>query len=658
MVAVLGLLPLANWVSSGHAAPWYSIVAAEWLSGSAIVLGAAVVAAIISRRVNGVWRPGAADSFIARAHEHPVAFAVSLALVCGAVYAFVAATVFSRVPITIDELVQLVQARMYANGRLWEPVGPVPEHFSLLNIVDVDGRYYGQFPPGWPALLMVGVWAGVPWLVGPLCGAVAVAAFWFYLRVAEPRRGVAVGAVVLFGLSPFVLFMAGSHMNHVPALMWLVTGMAAMARVMSADGPRPWAAVVNGLALGCAATVRPVDAFAFALPAGAWYLMNAARDRARWRDVLAAGVGVAIPVAAMMWVNAATTGDPLLFGYQVLWGRSHDLGFHRAPWGFAHTPARGLELVNLYFLRLQTYLFESSVPSLAPCVVALGLTRRLDRFDRYLLVSALLVVGFYFAYWHDGFIFGPRFVFALVPMLALWTARLPGLVRDRVGDGLPYRATWYAYGAAAVLALAVSIPARARDYAQAFVPMRLDHVASAREAGIDNAIIFVRESWGTQIMARLWALGVPRSEAELLYGKVDACVLEQRIGALERAGIRDSAALRALAPALADSARVVKSPFSPDLTERYLPGTAYSPLCVQRIEDDRGGFTILAPLLAADWGRNVYARDMHERNITLLQQHPERPAYLMRPLTNDLGAPVRFIPLRRDSVLAVWMRAE
>jgi hypothetical protein len=658
VIAVLALLPIANWIPAGHASPWYSIVTVEWLSGSAIVLGVAVVAAIVSRRVNGVWRAGAADSFIAGAHEHPVAFGIMLSLACGAVYAFVATSVFSRVPITIDELVQLVQARMYANGRLWESVGPVPEHYSLLNMVDVDGRYYGQFPPGWPTLLMVGVWVGVPWLVGPLCGAIAVAAFWSYLRVVEPRLGVAVGAVVLFGLSPFVVFMAGSHMNHVPALMWLVIAMAAMARVMSADGPRRRAAFVNGLALGCAATIRPVDAFAFALPAGVWYVVKAVRERARWHDVLAAGVGVAIPVGAMMWVNVATTGDPLLFGYQVLWGRSHDLGFHRAPWGFAHTPARGLELVNLYFLRLQTYLFESSLPSLVPCIAALGLTRRLDAFDRYLLVSALLVVGLYFAYWHDGFIFGPRFVFALVPMLALWTARLPGLVRDRVGDGLPYRATWYAYGVAATLALTVSVPARARDYAQAFVPMRLDHVAAARDAGIDNAIIFVRESWGTQLMARLWALGVPRSEAELLYGKVDACVLEQRIDALERAGIRDSAALRALVPALADSARVVKSPFSPDLTERYLPGTVYSPRCVQRIEDDRSGFSILAPLLAADWGHNVYARDMHERNVMLLQRYPERPVYLMRPLTSDAGAPVRFFPLRRDSVLAVWMRPE
>jgi hypothetical protein len=353
-------------------------------------------------------------------------------------------------------------------------------------------------------------------------------------------------------------------------------------------------------------------------------------------------------------VNAHTTGKPLLFGYQVLWGQSHDLGFHRAPWGMAHTPARGLELINLYFLRLQTYLFESSIPSLIPFLGALFLTRKVDRFDRYLLATAALVLGLYFAYWHDGFIFGPRFVFPLLPMLALWTARFPRLIRERFGPGFSYRVTWYGFAVAAALAAFVSIPARAREYARSFVPMRLDYIAPARLGRVDSALLFVRESWGTQLMARMWALGVPRSETELLYGRIDACALEQRIGVLEHSAVRDTAAFRALAPLLADSARTVKSPFSLDVTERYLPGSTYAAVCVQRLADDRLGFTLLAPLLYANWGTNLYARDMHERNIALMRRYPDRPMYLLRPPTNDVGARLQLFPLSRDSVRAAW----
>jgi hypothetical protein len=601
--------------------------------------------------MDGVWRDGLGESLSARAHRQPLAFGLAMSLGTLAICAFIATAVFSRVPISIDELVQLVQAKTFASGRLWQPASPTPEFYSVLNMVDLNGRYYSQFPPGGPALLAIGVLIGAPWLIGPLCAAVSIAAFWSYLRVVEPRKGVAVGATILLAVAPFAVFMAGSHMNHVPTLMFLLLAMAAMARVMSSSAPLPIFAFANGLALGCAATIRPVDAFAFALPAGLWYLVLSLGNPARRRDTIAAGIGVAVPFAAMMWINAHTTGSPLLFGYQVLWGSSHDLGFHRAPWGVSHTPARGIELVNLYALRLQAYLFESSIPSLVPALGALCLTRRLDRFDRYLLVSSALLVGMYFAYWHDGFIFGPRFVFPLLPLLVLWSARFPALVRERVGDGLAYRGTWYGFGVAAVLAGFISIPSRAREYAHSFVPMRFDYLAPARTARVEHALIFVRESWGTQLMARMWALGVPRSETELLYGKVDACVLETHIDQLERSGVRDTAAFNALAPLLMDSAKVVKSPYSPDATERYLPGSEYAAPCARRVEEDRAGFTLIAPLLYRDWGTNVYARDMHERNKALIRQYPGRAVYLLRPASSETGAIPQLYPLRADSLV-------
>jgi len=652
--AALGFFPVANWVWTQHAAPWFPLVLSGWVSGSAIVVGSGVILAILSRRVHGLWREDALISISSWSHRDDRLFALAVAVVSLALYALVATMVFSRVPISIDELVQMVQARIFAAGRLWQPASPEPEFYSVLNMVDANGRYYAQFPPGGPAMLALGVLTRAPWLVGPVCGAVSVAAFWAYLRVVEPRRQVAMGAVLLFAFAPFTVFMSGSHMNHVPTLMWLLIAMAAMARVMTSSKPALGYAFLNGLSLGCAATIRPVDALAFALPAGAWYLGQSLGSRVRWRDALVSAIGVAIPLCAMMWVNRETTGRPLLFGYQVLWGHSHDLGFHRAPWGLAHTPARGLGLLNLYFLRLQTYLYESPAPSLIPFLGALYLTRRVDRFDRYLLASGALLLAMYFAYWHDGFLFGPRFVFPLLPLLALWTARFPGLVRERFGPGVGYRTTWYGIAVAGIMAVVISVPARVREYAHSFVPMRLDYLAPARRAQVNNALIFVRESWGTQLMARMWSLGVPRSETELLYGKVDACVLEQRLTALERAGTRDSAAVAALFLLLVDSARTVKSPFSLDVTERYLPGVAYSPTCIQRLSEDRAGFTLLAPLLYRDWGANVYARDMHERNMALVRRYPNRPVYLLRPPTNAIGALPELFPLPRDSLQAAW----
>lgn len=654
ILAVLAFFPIANWIPGGHEAPWYRLVASTWVSGGAIAIGVGVVLAILARRIDALWHEGALDGVVARWARRPVAGALAIAAVALACYLWAALHVLSGKPLLIDEIVEVMQARIFTGGALSLPTFAHPEFFSSMHVVDTQGRVYSQFPAGGPAMLALGVLVHAPWLVGPVCGAIAVLAFAAWVRAVEPRPGVSLAATLVFALAPFTVFMSGSHMNHVTALMWVTIAMAATARVVTADAPRPGLALVSGLAFGAAGTIRPVDALAFALPAGVWYLWRALRDPRRWRDALPAAAGVAIPLAALLWVNARTTGAPLLFGYEVLWGKSHALGFHAAPWGMSHTPARGLELVNLYFLRLQTYFLETPLPSLLPVIGALALTRRLDRFDRYLLTSAALLVGLYFAYWHDGFYLGPRFVYLLLPALALFTARFFPLVRERLGNGAGYRATVYTALCALLIALVADVPIRARQYGSGLVTMRWDADSAAEASGVRGALVLVRESWGSQLVARLWALGVPRPETELLYRNVDACALEHALERLERDGTSGAAAVAALSPMLRDSARVIGSPFSPDTTEQYLAGTVYDARCQARIADDNHGFTLYPPLLLAHGGGNVYARDLHGRDTLLVRAYPGRPLYLLRPASAAVGEPPRFYPLSPDSLERAW----
>ncbi|MGH7663004.1 MAG: hypothetical protein ACRENI_01705 [Gemmatimonadaceae bacterium] len=657
IVAALGFLPLANWIPGGHSVPLYAALREEWLSATAIVAGGGLIAAILARRIPflGGTRPAKAIGRVMRAIERrPLLAVIFISLAALTVYVIIAHAIFSASPLLIDEIVQLYQADIFLDGRLWRPVAEPAEFFSIMHVVDTEGRVYSQFPPGGPALLALGAVVNAPWLVGPVSGAVSVAAFAAYLRVAEPRRGVALGATLLFAFAPFVAFMSGSHMNHVTTLTCLLIALASMSRVVTSPSPRPAIAALSGFSLGLAATIRPVDAFVYALPAGVWFLSLAFRDRRRWIDVLAAGAGVALPMLVMLWVNAETTGAPFRFGYEVLWGKAHAMGFHAAPWGPAHTPARGLELINIYFLRLQTYLFEASLPGLIPFIGALAIARRLDAFDRYLLASAGLLTVFYFAYWHDGYYLGPRFMLPLAPMLALWTARFPVLLRDRLGDGLPYRSVLYGYAIAGLIAVGVGIPLRGRNYAAGLVTMRWDADSAAAAAGVEGAVVLVRESWGAQVMARMWGLGIPRTEAELIYQHTDTCILDAAVHDLERGSARGMSAFEALRPLLRDSARVVGTTYSSDRSQRVLPGTRYSPHCIERLREDRGGFTLLPPLVLARGGSNTYIRDLHERNAAVLRRFPDRPVYLLRPMSAAVGAPPVFVPLARDSLRFAW----
>jgi hypothetical protein len=366
-------------------------------------------------------------------------------------------------------------------------------------------------------------------------------------------------------------------------------------------------------------------------------------------------IGVAVPLAVLFWVNLHTTGAPLRFGYTVLWGRAHDLGFHATPWGPVHSPARGIELINLYFLRLQTYFLEAAAPSLIPLTAALALTRRLSPFDRYLLGASVLLTGAYLAYWHDGFYLGPRFMYPLLPVLALWTARFLPAVKDAWGTGIPYRvATWGAI-IALVLGLATSAPGRARQYLAGMISLRFDPDRAAKEAGVHDALIFVRESWGAELVARMWALGVSRVDSDAIYRGADPCRLDAVITALEAGATRGEDAGIALKPLLADSARLVSvASITGDPSLRLTPGISYPARCVAKIEANRAGFTLFPPLLLARGFGNIYARDLGPRDSLLVAEHPERPLFLLRPTSGLVGSAPRFNPLNRDSLFAAW----
>jgi hypothetical protein len=671
VLVVLGFIPFAAFLNVGLEMPGLASQLRDWGTGTALTFGIGLLAWMASRR--GHWTEAAT----ARVHPWRLSTRIDLVAICSLLlYVLVATVVFSRRPLLIDELAQLWQAQRYAEGHLWIPAPLHREFFSFLHLVDLGDRVYAQFPPGGPFMLWLGVLFGKPWMVGPLCGALSVWLFARIARAAEPGASDqwVLGATMLFAAAPFGVFMFGSYMNHVTALLWILVAIVALIE-LTRDA---WPAVANardatttaglpgvermmmaftvGLALGAAATIRPLDAFAFALPAAIWLAARAGRSPQRWTENVVAGAGVALPFATMMYVNLQTTGHPLLFGYEVLWGATHGLGFHAAPWGAPHTPLRGLALASLYQWRLQTYLLETPFPSLLLPAGALLFTRvKVGALDKYLLGSSALVILFYLLYWHDGFYLGPRFVLPLLPALGLWSARVPRVVADCVASRHVRSGITAALAFGVVGALIFNLPVRVASYRAGLTSMRVDYARAAERAGVRNALVFVRESWGAQLVARLWGLGVSRAKTESIYRGTDACDLELEVSSLEREGVRGTAAEQRLAVLLArDSSLVEKSTLTPDPTERVRPGAVYAPVCIQRIEDDRAGFLHYAPLRLVTTGGNLYARDLHARDSLLLAQFDGRPVYLMKRSGTRVDAPLEYLPLRRDSLLAAW----
>lgn len=634
-LVVLGFLPIVNWIPGGHSAPWYGDVLQTWLSGAAIVVGITVVLIVVTR--------GRALSAAANLAEYasrmfdarPRLASLMISTAAATVYATVAQLVFDARPLFIDEIVQLYQARLFAAGQLTDHVGFFPEFFGALNVVSLGDRQFGQFPPGGPAHLLPGVLIGAPWLVMPLIGGAAVYVFSLLVRRLEPEGPVALAAILLFAFSPFMIFMSASHMNHVPTLFWVLIAWHACLQMTSQRTPVLGWALLFGLAAGVAASIRPVDAVAMTAPVLVWAFVSLRIRKVVVMSLAATCVGAAIPIALILGFNHATTGSSFLFGYELLWGKSHSLGFHNSPWGAAHSPARGLELLSLYALRLQSYLFETPTPSLIPVIATLAFTRRIAPFEKAMLWATVLLATAYFAYWHDGFYLGPRFFFVLVPVFALLAARAPRALGERAKSLRVRHVTFVSLTTAMLLGIGLGIPERARYYAQSLSNSRHRLAAPVEALGVRSALIFVRESWGSQVMARLWGRGITRSDAEALYRAVDTCLLDSALVRLEYQDIKGQPARSLLWPLLRDSALVRPSTLSPDRSERVLTGQEYSPRCLDRIADDQRGVALYPLLLAEPRGTNLFVRDLGEHNRRLTRAYPDRVAYLLLPRTPD-----------------------
>ncbi len=668
----LGLVPWAVLLPGGRDDPAAMATLAAWGSGSAVAIGFGLVFAILDRRL-GVLARGPWRGVTAWSAEWPRVTGLVAACAATALYAWIARAVFSGQALLIDEVVQALQARIFTEGQLARPVLDDPAFTSVPLMVDRGGASFAQFPPGWPAVLALFELVDARWLAGPIVSGAGIAAAWWWLRAVESHAATRLLALLFTAAAPFFVFQAGTQMNHAPAVAALLLGLAgtAQALVPAASAATRRAGIVGGLGFGLAATTRPVDALCFAMPAAVWWLWTVWHERERWRDMVLAGVAVVVPVTALLAYNAATTGAPLTFGYVFHWGPAHSLGFHDSPYRVPHTPTLGLELVSLYLFRLNRVLLEWPLPALVPVTLSLLVAarlvlrsaRRADAADHTIaaadltaLAGGVLLLGAYFAYFHDGWYLGPRFVLPLVPLLALWLARLPRLV-SAVWPGLPTGTVVGTYVASAVVGAWTLLPIEYRNYQQGLSTMRVDGVALADRAGVRGGLVFVRESWGATLIARLWARDIRPGDVEWLYKRADQCVLDAAVTALEARDVRGDAAVAALTPLTADSLRVRPLDALIDRSGRFDPSRPLSAACQAQVARERAGYTLLAPRLL-DRSDNVYVRDLGARDTLLLTRYPSRPVYVLAPSSAELGAPLLFTPVSRDSLLAAARRGE
>lgn len=350
--------------------------------------------------------------------------ALLLSLVGFLAAAWVTWHIFDAVPHLEDEIAYVWQANLLTDGRLSLPSPENPLSFLVPFVVDHDGLRFGKYPPGWPAVLSLGVLVGLRAWVNPL---LAGAGVWLTYRLGRRafNRGIGLLAAALTVTSPFFLMNSGSLLSH-PLGLVLAAGFAWA--WLDAFGPhpgrRPWLpTVVAGLLLVALILTRPMTAAGVALPFMLHGLVRLVRsDWEQRRRLLVVALAGLVGVGLYLLWQYFLTGDPLLNPYTLWWpydkvGFGPGVGVTES----GHTLPQAFQNARISLLSGSADLFGWGMFSWLFLPFGLWAARRKP--SALLLGSVFLsLVAVYLTYWIGARQFGPRYYYEGLFSLTLFSA--------------------------------------------------------------------------------------------------------------------------------------------------------------------------------------------------------------------------------------------
>jgi len=430
-------------------------------------------------------------------------FAVLAAAFVTVVAALLAYFSYEQQPHIADEVAYLLHARFLAAGSLTLPAPPAPQAFEIYLMQFRGSEWFAVTPPGWPAMLALGVRLGAPWLVNPLLAGVCVLLTYLLVQELYDRK-TARWVVVLLCASPWFLFMSMNFMTHT---FTLTCALAAAVLVAWAKRQQRmvWALLAGGL-IGAGSLIRPLDGLMVAVLLGLW-LLGVKGWRTRIRLVGAFMFGAVLVGAVVLPYNAALAGKPTVFPLNAYLDAQfgpgkNDLGFgENRGYGWAlqpfpgHSPLGAVVNTILNLNAVNTELFGWSIGSLL--FIALFLVfAQIKRNDWLVLATILATVGFFAFYWYSGGPdFGARYWYIiLIPCIVL-TVRGVQVLQTKLAPHAAPEFAGYVVVALVVLSLfglVNYVPWRALDKYHHYLAMRPDVRTLAQENHFGTSLVLIR----------------------------------------------------------------------------------------------------------------------------------------------------------------------
>jgi hypothetical protein len=437
------------------------------------------------------------------AFDHPIGQGLGLissvavaALVLGLVM-LVRVAVLRETAITDDENVYHFQAKLLASGRLYaeslpEAVRPFFNNQFIIN----NGRWFGSYFLGHPAVLALASVVGIMEWVGPLAAALTVlVATGIAQRLFNER--VAIFSGILLVLSPFFIFVSATHLSQPTSMLFSALFVYAALGIETSPGVMAWWALA-AVALVCGVFTRPQTGVFLSLPFGlrVLYLLARGRLRSGWMPPLVSLFILGFGAVGFFAVNRALTGSIFQTGYHAYMAQG-------IPWRFPFGPSHTVREISQNLAQLNFWLLGWPI--------SLAFVPFFQRSERAWALAAIPLVALL---WYGvvavpsvaavGPVYYGETIVPLIILTASGIERAITLLRHHMGDAWPTRALIAVPFAGILACLFTFVPFEV-------VSLRLmANVARApydlvEERRLDRALVFVRSLPAQHVSPGSWA---------------------------------------------------------------------------------------------------------------------------------------------------------
>ncbi len=351
--------------------------------------------------------------------------ALALTVVCLVLSSWVSLKIFEGVPHLEDEIAYIWQAKTITHNDVSIASPPCQTCFLVPFVVDYQGIRFSKYPPGWPAVLSLGLRLNVRPFVNPVLAAFSIWLIYLLIKKITEEK-TALLSIFLLVLSPFFLLNAGSLLSHLWSLWlfvvflhaWFDTFMFQPTRI-----PAWFTALLSGLALGLLVLTRPLTAIGLAIPfiLHGLYLLISGSAHTKKLAVLSAGSAFILSAFVLVW-QLALTGDLSVTTYQLWWpydriGFGAGIGLQSGGYQFHNAKANAKFSLRVGYSDLFGWF------RLSWLFMPFGLIALRKNIQAWLISLTIpTLIGAYLFYWIGAWLFGPRYYFEAIVGAILLTA--------------------------------------------------------------------------------------------------------------------------------------------------------------------------------------------------------------------------------------------